>query len=187
MARAPACGLSDRSVNRMYLDAPGFGADISYDRYPLIRGHVTGSEDGSPVAPLMGDIRDYDGGATDLQVGPVTFGLMYCDHVVIYRFTPLTNNTSECDITWLVKGDAEEGTDYDRDKLTWLWDITTHADKTIIERNQQGVNSHYYQPGPLSNMENYEWMFLSWYLEVMKRPVDTPPAARWPAAVNETG
>lgn len=164
MARAPACGLSDKVVNRMYLTAKGFGADYSFERYPLIREHLTGSEDGKPLAPLLGTIREFDGGATDLQVGPVTYGLIYCDHAVIYRFTPLTQDMADCDITWLVRGDAKEGIDYDREKLTWLWDVTTHADKTIIERNQQGVNSRYYAPGPLSEMEEYTWKFLSWYL-----------------------
>lgn len=171
MARAGACGLSDRMVNHLYLDAPAFGADFGYDRYPLIRDHVTGSEDGKPVAPLLGHIRDYDGGATDLQIGPVLFGLMYCDHVVLYRFTPRGVDAADCDITWLVRGDAEEGRDYDRDRLTWLWDVTTHADKAIIERNQQGVNSRYYVPGPLSPMENYTWKFLSWYLATMRSPL----------------
>jgi Rieske 2Fe-2S family protein len=168
MSRAGACGLSDINTNHMYLDAPAFGADYAYERYPLIRDHLTGSEGGQPLAPLLGDIQDFDGGATDLQVGPVTFALMYCDHVVIYRFTPLTIDTADCDITWLVRGDAQEGRDYDREKLTWLWDVTTHADKTIIERNQQGVNSRYYVPGPLSNMEDYAWKFISWYLETLK-------------------
>jgi Rieske 2Fe-2S family protein len=168
MARAGACGLSDRIVNCMYQDAPGFGADYGYDRYPLIREHVTGSDDGGPVAPLLGTISDYDGGATDLQIGPVLFGLMYCDYVVLYRFTPLAVDRADCDITWLVRGDAEEGRDYDRDRLTWLWDVTTHADKAIIERNQQGVNSRYYVPGQLSTMENYTWKFLSWYLATLR-------------------
>jgi Rieske 2Fe-2S family protein len=169
MARAVDCGLAEKEVSRLYLDAPGFGVDFAFERYPLIRGHVTGSEDGKPLAPLLGDIRDYDGGATDLQIGPVTFALLYCDHVVVYRFTPLSVDRAECDITWLVNGDAEEGRDYDRDQLTWLWDVTTHADKTIIERNQEGVNSRYYSPGPLSTWEGYTWKFLSWYLDIMRR------------------
>ena len=168
MSRAGACGLGGQEVNRMYLDAPAFGADYAFERYPLIRNHVSGSEDGAPLAPLLGNITDYDGGATDLQVGPVTFALLYCDHVVIYRFTPLSIDTADCDITWLVRGDAEEGRDYDREKLTWLWDVTTQADKTIIERNQQGVNSRYYVPGPLSDWEDYTWKFLAWYTDLMK-------------------
>jgi Rieske 2Fe-2S family protein len=168
MSRADACGLSGREVNRMYLAAPEFGADYAFERYPLIRDHLTGSEDGRPVAPLLGSVRDYDGGATDLQVGPVSYALIYCDHAVIYHFKPLSLETADCDITWLVRGDAEEGVDYDRERLTWLWDVTTHADKAIIERNQQGVNSRYYVPGPLSTWEDYTWKFLSWYLETMK-------------------
>jgi len=36
---------------------------------------------------LMGQIKDYGGGTTDFQVGPVTFALACCDYVVIYRFT----------------------------------------------------------------------------------------------------
>ncbi len=172
MSRAAACGLSDQSVARIYLEAEGQGADYAYERYPLWHGHVTGSDDGQPVAPLMGDITGYDGGTTDFQVGPVTFGLAYCDHVVIYRFTPTAPDRSECDITWLVNGDAEEGKDYDKERLVWLWDITTAADKRIIENNARGVSSRFYRPGPLSTMEDYTGKFLAWYLKTIQ-----PPAA----------
>ena len=165
MQRASACGLSDKSMNRIYLGAEGFGADYAYERYPMWHGHITGSEDGQAVAPLMGDIKHYDGGTTDFQVGPVCFALAYCDHVVIYRFSPVSQGKSDCDITWLVNGDAEEGKDYNKDNLIWLWDVTTAADKRIIENNAKGVNSRYYQPGPLSKMEEYTWKFLSWYLD----------------------
>ena len=168
MARAGACGLSETSLNRVYLDERGFGTGYAFERYPMWRGHVTGSEDGKPVAPLMGEVRDYDGGTTDFQVGPVTFALAYCDHVVIYRFTPVSKDESECDITWLVNGDAVEGEDYDINRLTWLWDVTTRADKRIIEYNAEGVNSRYYEPGPYSKMEEYTWKFTSWYLEAIR-------------------
>ncbi len=168
MSRAQACGLSDKSVSRIYLDAEGFGADYAYERYPMWRGHVTGSEDGQPVAPLMGDIKGYDGGTTDFQVGPVSFALAYCDYVVIYRFTPVSLHQSECDISWLVNADAEAGKDYDKDRLVWLWDVTTAADKRIIEYNAEGVKSRYYEPGPLSKMEDYTWKYMSWYLQAIK-------------------
>ena len=168
LARAATCGLSEKDINRTYMGAEGFGADYGYERYAMWRGHVTGSEDGQAVAPLMGDIKDYDGGTTDIQVGPVTFGLAYCDHIVIYRFTPVSLHKSECDITWLVNGDAEEGTDYDKAKLTWLWDVTTEADKRIIENNARGVSSRYYQPGTLSTMEEFTGSFISWYLQTIR-------------------
>ncbi len=168
MAKAYSCGLSEKQVHRGYLNAEGFGADYSYERYPLWKDHLSGSEDGKPVAPLLGDITGYDGGTTDIHIGPVSYGLAYCDHVVMYRFTPLSPDRTDCDITWLVRGDAEEGKDYSKDRLTWLWDITTQEDKRIIENNALGVNSNFYTPGPLSNMEDYTWEFLEWYLEAMK-------------------
>jgi Rieske 2Fe-2S family protein len=168
MSRAVVCGLSEETVSRVYLDEPGFGSGYAYERYPMWRGHITGSEDGQPVAPLMGEIKDYDGGTTDFQVGPVTFALAYCDYVVIYRFTPVSLNQSECDITWLVNGDAEEGKDYDKARLTWLWDVTTAADKRIIEYNAEGVNSRFYEPGPYSKMEEFTWKFMSWYLQAIR-------------------
>jgi phenylpropionate dioxygenase-like ring-hydroxylating dioxygenase large terminal subunit len=168
MARAAECGLSEKSVNHVYLDEPGLGTGYAFERYPMWRGHVTGSEDGQPVAPLLGEIKAYDGGTTDFQVGPVTFALAYCDYVVIYRFTPVSPGESECDITWLVNGDAEEGKDYDMSRLTWLWDITTLADKRIIEHNAEGVNSRYYEPGPYSKMEEYTWKFMTWYLQTIR-------------------
>jgi Rieske 2Fe-2S family protein len=168
MARAHTCGLSGKSVDHAYLAATHFGADSGYDRYPLIHGHVTGSRTGKPVAPLLGEIQDYDGGATDFQVGPVTFALAYCDHVVIYRFTPLSVDQTDCDITWLVNGDAKEGKDYDVTELIWLWDITTIADQQIIERNAEGVNSRFYEPGPYSLMEDFTARFVDWYLATIR-------------------
>ncbi len=168
MARAGACGLSDKVVNQVYLDEPGFGTGFAYERYPMWRGHVTGSDDGQPVAPLLGEIRDYDGGTTDFQIGPVTFALAYCDYVVIYRFTPVSLGKSECNISWLVNGDAEKGRDYEKQRLTWLWDVTTQADKRIIEYNSEGVKSRFYEPGPYSEMEAYTWKFMSWYLQAIK-------------------
>lgn len=168
MARADECGLSERSVNCVYLDEPGLGTGYAFERYPMWRGHVTGSENGQAVAPLMGDIKDYDGGTTDFQVGPVSFALAYCDYIVIYRFTPVSLNESECDITWLVNGDAREGRDYDKECLTWLWDVTTLADKRIIENNAEGVKSRFYEPGPYSKMEDYTWKFMTWYLQTIR-------------------
>ncbi len=167
MERAPAVGLTQHLVRRSWLDSDAFGVDRGFDRYPLLRGHRSGSRDGGPVAPLLGSITGYDGGTTDLHLGPMTFGLAYCDHVVLYRFTPRGQRSTDCEITWLVNESAVEGRDYDRAALTWLWDVTTLADKEIIERNQAGVDSRYYEPGPLSPMEDFTQRFLNWYLATM--------------------
>jgi phenylpropionate dioxygenase-like ring-hydroxylating dioxygenase large terminal subunit len=178
MARAPASGLTEHVVRKSWLDAEALGVERGFDRYPLMRGHVTGSRDGAPVAPLLGSIKAYDGGATDLHLGPMTFGLAYCDHVVLYRFTPRGLRSTDCEITWLVKETAVEGKDYDRAALTWLWDVTTIADKQIIERNQAGVDSRFYRPGPLSPMEAFTRQFLQWYVATMQVASSGPRETR---------
>src|SRR5262245_28027134 len=168
MARAPEAGLTQHEVRRDWLNAKALGVDCGFDRYALLRGHQTGSRDGKRVAPFLGAIKAYDGGATDLQLGPMTFGLAYCDHVVLYRFTPRGVRNTDCEITWLVNESAVEGKDYVLSELTWLWDVTTIADKEIIERNQLGVDSRFYEPGPLSPMEDFTLRFLQWYVATMR-------------------
>ncbi len=178
MARAPAVGLTQDHVNHSWLHAEHFGLEYSFDRYPLLRGHQTGSRDGKPVAPLLGTITGYDGGTTDLHLGPMTFGLAYCDHVVLYRFTPRGHYLTDCEITWLVNEKAVEGKDYQLADLIWLWDVTTIADKRIIERNQAGVDSRYYVPGPLSPMEAFTQDFLNWYVSAMQGVAGGLPGRR---------
>ncbi len=173
-AKKQACGIGNDTFVHIYQDAPAYGADVSFQPYPMWNGHLTGSKDGKPIAPLLGRLEDYTGGANDMQLGPVTFTLLYCDHLIIYRFTPVSVDQSVCNITWLVRGDAEEGKDYNRDELSWLWDITTEADKRIIETNARGVASKYYIPGPYSNMEKYLWGFISWYLKTLGKKEDSP-------------
>jgi len=74
----------------------------------LFEGYLTGSKEGRPVAPLLGNITDYDGGASDFAFGAFSFLLTYSDHVVAYVFTPVDMNNSKCDIYWLVRSDARE-------------------------------------------------------------------------------
>jgi Rieske 2Fe-2S family protein len=168
MGRAAQVGLTQHVVAHSWLDSPALGVECQFERYPLFRGHKTGSRDGGLLAPFLGTITGCDGGTTDLHMGPTTFGLAYVDHVVLYRFTPRGLYNTDCEITWLVNESAVEGKDYDLAELTWLWDVTTIADKQIIERNQAGVDSRYYQPGPLSQMEGYHRRFLDWYVATMR-------------------
>lgn len=140
------------------------GEAIDCFRYALYEGVRTGSEDGGPVAPLMGAFTDYDGGATSFHCGPASFLLAYPDHGLIYRFWPRTEQTCAMELIWLVRGDAVEGRDYRLDRLTWLWEVTTQADKKIIEHTARGVRSAFYVPGPLAPMEYNERRYVNWYL-----------------------
>jgi Rieske 2Fe-2S family protein len=87
------------------------------------------------------------------ELGFLSAFLAYPDYGVIYRFIPRGVLETEMEVLWLVNETAEPGQDYDSETLTWLWDITSQADKKIIERNQAGVLSRAYRPGPFSLME----------------------------------
>lgn len=134
------------------------------NRHPIKPGSLTQSRDGQPVAPLLGRLKDYDGGTTVLSLYPGHFVTLVCDHAILFRFTPQAAEQTEVELTWMVHPDAVEGKDYDVDELTWVWRVTTDQDKTIVDHNQAGVNSRFYQPGPYADTEHGVKRFIDWYL-----------------------
>ena len=164
------CGVRDLFVDHLDTAARPGEMGYGYSRTALFDKYQTGSRDGKPVAPLLGEFTDYDGGASDFSFGAFSFLLAYSDHVVCYVFTPVDQDNSNCEIYWLVRGDAVEGRDYDVAALTWLWDVTTQADKEIIVNNSRGVHSRFYEPGPFSGMEKAESNYIEWILQELQRP-----------------
>ncbi len=167
-ARSLKCGIPPGYIDRVGSSHPDDVADYAYNRYALLDGFSTGSEDGEPLAPLLGTITGHDGGASDAYVGLLNPMLLYCDHAVLYRFFPTGRDTCTQEIIWLVHEDAKEGRDYDRDRLIWLWDVTTRADKRIVEDNARGVASRHYVPGPLVGMESYVQRFIETYQNMLQ-------------------
>ena len=119
-------------------------------RSALSHGALSGSVDGQLVAPAMGPL---DGHCAFAELGFLSAFLAYADYGVTYRFIPRGVLRTDIEVIWLVRGDAVEARDYDLARLTWLWDVTSLADKRIIETNQAGVRSRHYRPGPFSLME----------------------------------
>ena len=161
VAKAMALGHMTSNVSS---DADTPQQPYGAGRQPIQEGFVTHTEDGKPAAPLMGDFSEYDGGETFVFVGPLNF--FYCanDHAVTFRITPLRVDRTDLEVVWLVDEDAKEGVDYDRKRLTWMWDVTTEQDKTIITNNQAGVSSRRYTPGPYGEREYFADFFARWYL-----------------------
>ena len=72
-------------------------------------------------------------------------------------------------VAWLVHEDAVEGRDYELEQLMPFWQLTSDQDWVICERQQRGINSSAYQPGPYSTSKEYNVEgFVRWYLEMMK-------------------
>ena len=165
-----AAGLEPLTIDRIDTAAPPGETGYGYSRTALFDGYLTGSRDGQPLAPLLGELRGFDGGASDFSFGGFNFLLAYSDHVVGYVFTPVEHDSCSLTVYWYVRGDAEEGRDYDPAELTWLWHNTTLEDLKIIENNWQGVRSRHYRPGPLSKMETAQRNWLDWLLAELLEP-----------------
>lgn len=173
LQKMEACGVKKINFDFTDTEAPPGQQGYAYSRTAMFDGYKTGSRDGEPVAPLLGNLKAYDGGASDFTFGPFSFCLAYSDHVVGYVFTPVDATHCECTIYWMVRGDAVEGKDYDREALMWLWDITTYADEKIIVDNWKGVQSRFYRPGQFSGMERLEKRWVTWILHELRKAAQT--------------
>lgn len=147
------------------------GEEMTFsDRVPMKPGVKSASRDGDKVAPLMGSIDQYDEAFSLYYVGPTNHFITYSDYGGMFCYQPRSVNETTLTFTWLVRGDAKEGIDYNRDNVTWLWDVTSAADKKIVEDNQTGVNSRYYEPGPYAlPIEFKTARFTEWYLGAMMK------------------
>jgi len=133
-------------------------------RTGIKEGWLSETGDGTPAAPLMGKFNDWDGGYTGISLNPLSTLLMTNDFATAFRFSPIDATHTDVEIIWMVRADSEEGKDYDKEKMIWLWDVTTIADKRIIEDNHAGVTSRRYQPGPYSDHERGTQALIHWYL-----------------------
>lgn len=147
---------------------PGGKVWYSANRTALVPGYVTESMDGQRVAPLMGSYTDSDVGTLRLRTVPNFWQHGSCDHAVVTRLTPNGPGSTKVRVMWLVDKDAEEGRDYDLDNLLPFWKLTSEQDWTICERQQKGVQSSAFVPGPLSPDKEYNVMaFHRWYIRRM--------------------
>lgn len=170
-ARAEALGIAIADVDEYGEKAPPDGESVSVFRSALYEGLDSATRDGGRIARLMGNFKAHDGNSTYFDIGPISDFLAYADHGVIYRFIPRTVRHTEMEVIWLVHEDAVEGADYEVAALTWLWKTTSVEDKRIVEQNQAGVDSRFFEPGPYSAQEPYARRFVDWYLsELASRP-----------------
>lgn len=137
-------------------------------RLPIRDGYATHSEDGRPLAPLMGDLTDFDGGETFIAFNPLHY--IYCanDHATVFRLRPQGPQRTEIDVFWLVDARAEQGADYHLENLIWMWDATTLQDVQIVNNNQLGVSSLAYCPGHYSIDEAGTADFVEWYVQQVR-------------------
>ena len=132
-----------------------------YQQRPHRSDILSETENGQPVACLMGERTEFDYGRMHLSYSPFNQIIACNDFAALIVFTPRSAMQTDVDITWLVDGRAIE---VDIERMIWMWDVTTLQDKVITENNQRGINSSRYQPSSLSNQERRVDTFNKWYL-----------------------
>ncbi|HWI21650.1 MAG TPA: aromatic ring-hydroxylating dioxygenase subunit alpha [Baekduia sp.] len=73
---------------------------------------------------------------------------VFPDYVVTHRMMPTAVDRTVLLCDWFVHPEAQEGVDYQLEDLIALWHRTNEQDIELSERNQRGVNSRAYIPGP---------------------------------------
>jgi Rieske 2Fe-2S family protein len=162
----------------MDLEAMYAGTDEWRDPYftgpvPLRRGLKTVSVDGEIVSRPLGEFAAMaelpSGYGTGFGVVPtLTRGIMHIDHAVVHAVRPLDVGRVRWETRWYVRGDAQEGVDYDREKVVAVWRATNKEDIALCENAYRGVRSRRFRPGPLDNKrESAIPAALTAYLEMM--------------------
>jgi phenylpropionate dioxygenase-like ring-hydroxylating dioxygenase large terminal subunit len=138
-------------------------------RYPLRPGIESYSVDGKRVCMPMGLHKDHDAGVVGLVNYPNFWMDAVSDYIWTMRVTPIDAFTTDVEFCWLVDDKAEEGKDYDLQRLTEFWEITGEQDGTLCENNFRGIQSHAYKPGPYAPVEDQVVNFVDWYVNELKK------------------
>ena len=147
------------------------GPEYRAARLPFTNGAVSITMDGKPaVSRLLGDAPHHDIGSVRWVHYPTVFNHALGDYAVTVQMLPLDPQRTMVSTTWLVDRDAREGEHYDLENLLKVWTVTNAQDGALVRRNQLGVNSVGYGPGPYSPaLEAGVIKFVEWYCEQMAR------------------
>jgi Rieske 2Fe-2S family protein len=170
-AKWAAAGLAPAHQQSGMTRFPDAERNIWYsaNRTPLVDGYVSETMDGTQVAPLMGEYKEADVGTLRIRTLPNYWNHSSCDHAVSTRLLPAGPQCTAIRVSWLVHADALEGRDYQLEKLLPFWQLTSEQDWKICERQQRGVNSSAYVPGPYSTYKEYNVdSFVQWYMKTIE-------------------
>jgi Rieske 2Fe-2S family protein len=139
-------------------------------RIPLMDDGRSFTMNGRPaVKKLVGHVPQHgDLGTLMFFHFPSSWNHFLADMVISFRVLPIGPKQTAVTTKWMVNKDAVEGVDYDLKTLTEVWVATNDQDRTLVERNQRGIDSPAYQPGPYSlDYEDGVIQFVDWYTTTM--------------------
>lgn len=163
-------------ASRLVMDPAG---QFRMTRIPLDHGASSYTLDGKPAVNRRMDRSGVDNiGALLYFNYPSTWNHFLGDHALSFRVLPKGPGETVVTTKWLVPKDAQEGVDYDIERLTKVWMATNDQDRRLVEGAQIGVTSPAYQPGPYSALvENGVCQFVDWYCDLMSQRMAEAEAA----------
>ena len=117
---------------------------------------------------LLGDLKESRLGTLHFHTQPNAWFHFLSDHALTFATLPLERGRTLVRSTWLVHADAQEGRDYDLEKLTSVWNATNAQDAAFVEETQRGASSPAYEPGPIAASEYMVNLFHVWYEERLR-------------------
>lgn len=168
-----AAGLAPSHKQTGMTQFPDAANNIWYsaNRTALVEGYVSETMSGKQAAPLMGAYPDADVGTLRVRTLPNFWNHSSCDHTVSTRLLPAGPVGTRIQVSWLVHEEAVEGKDYRLEDLLPFWQLTSEQDWEICERQQKGVSSSAYSPGPYSSFKEYNVNgFIQWYRQMLQKP-----------------
>jgi Rieske 2Fe-2S family protein len=117
---------------------------------------------------LLGDLKEPRLGTLHFHTQPNAWYHFLSDHALTFATLPLERGRTLVRSTWLVHADAQEGRDYDLEKLTSVWNATNAQDAAFVEETQRGASSPAYEPGPIAASEYMVKLFHVWYEERLR-------------------
>jgi len=143
----------DAQYRAMRIPLTNNAHSFTMDGQPAVTGKRLGT---MPEGESTGDVLFYH--------YPNTWNHYLADHAITFRVLPISPTETELVTKWLVPADAVEGVDYDLKNLTHVWTETNDQDRALVERNQMGVSSPAYEPGPYNSVhEEGVSQFIDWY------------------------
>jgi len=144
--------------------------NCTFTRYAVREGATTDSIDGQPVSIPFGSLTSNDTDLHGLCFYPGHAMVIGHDNIMAFCVLPISPTVSRLTAQWYVNADAQEGKDYEPDKVAAFWDVTNRQDIELCRVNQLGVNSRRYTPGPYSAaQEDDVEHFLDFYTSLMQR------------------
>src|ERR1700733_11847682 len=129
------------------------GADFRVSRIPFDGDVLSTTMDGGyAVTRPLASLPFADIGQLRWHHYPSMFWHIYYDYAMFYRMLPAGPQLTLVTATWLVNAKAEEGRDYDLNHLTQVWNTTNDQDAMLSERNQHGIYTDGYAPGPYNQV-----------------------------------